>query len=107
FLPDTFRHQAGPRLKNKYIADSSRNFGALRPGAQALRETDTLYGTYFHLDTEYPGHYGHVTLEVIARLWGWQYAKEKYPSLKALVSSLDSEGNIPQFERAILNAFGI
>ncbi|WP_460465885.1 glycosyltransferase family 61 protein [Arthrobacter pigmenti] len=103
-LPDTFRHPMQRRLYNRFLQDTSPSFAKIR---KQSRPTTHLPGRYFYLDTEYPAYYGHVTTEIISRLWAWSAAKELYPDLKAIVSPKEGSEDIPAYERRILGAFGI
>lgn len=104
FLADSFRHPAEWRLKNKQIVDASHRFA--RVGSKYIMNRN-LQGTFYYLDTEYPGHFGHITSEVISRLYGWSAAKMRYPGVKALVSLAVGKGAIPDFQKRIFEAFGI
>lgn len=102
-LPDSFRHSRAHRLSNTGTQDASPSFAKL-PKAEVVHE---LQGVYFYLDTEYPGHFGHVSTEVIARLWGWREAILKYPEIRALVSLKKDQLSIPSFQLDLFAAFGI
>lgn len=103
-LPDTFRHPMQKRLYNRFLQDESKNFAKI---PERSRSTKYLPGRYFYLDTEYPAYYGHVTTEIISRLWAWSTAKQLYPDLKAIVTPKEGSKDIPSYERMILGAFGI
>lgn len=103
-LPDAFRHPLQPRLYNRFLQDDSHHHAKIRPGSRPMEKLD---GHYFYLDTEYPSYYGHVTTEIISRLWAWKEAKRLYPDIKAIVSPKEGAEDIPGYEREILGAFGI
>lgn len=103
-LPDTFRHPLQRRLYNRFLQDDSHHHVKIRSGSHS---TEWLNGHFFYLDTEYPSYYGHVTTEIISRLWAWEEAKRLYPDLKALVTPKEGMEDIPGYERAILGAYGI
>jgi capsular polysaccharide biosynthesis protein len=103
-LPDTFRHPEEWRLKNKQIVDATHRFA--RVSQSESRPVD-LIGEFYYLDTEYPGHFGHITSEVISRLAGWRQARKRYPGIKALVSLAHDSTDLPEFQWQIFDAFGI
>ena len=41
----------------------------------ALTPADELDGTYFHLDNEFAGHYGHFITQDLTKLWAWREAR--------------------------------
>lgn len=102
-LPASFHHPRQKRLRNRGSLDISRYF--LRPPAP-LGEVPTLPGTYYHLDSEFPGHFGHVITEDLARLWGWDQAKTTYPDLRLLVG-VPAGAEVPAFQLELLAGFGI
>jgi capsular polysaccharide biosynthesis protein len=102
-LPDSFRHHANLNPRNPRLVEVSPEFGRRRPRDEPVR---TLEGTYFHLDSENPGHFGHLLTEVISRLWGWDEAKALHPDLKALFHVRGPEQDTA-LERRVLGAFGI
>ncbi|MCW2494706.1 glycosyltransferase family 61 protein [Jatrophihabitans sp.] len=65
-----------------------------------------LAGTYYLLDPQITGHYGHIMTEVIPRLWGWDLAKKLYPDLKTLTRVRAGRSQEPVLER-LLTAYGI
>ncbi|GAA1710099.1 hypothetical protein GCM10009809_03050 [Isoptericola hypogeus] len=66
-----------------------------------------LPGTYFHLDNEYAGHYGHVITQDLAKLWSWERAVAEYPDLRVLVSPALHGAPLPGYTVELLEAFGI
>lgn len=103
-LPDSFRHNQYPRLTNRWTTDLSPWF------AQDLRvghATDRLDGTYFYLDLEWRGHFGHVMTEQLSRMWAWRQAKLQYPELKALLSVARNATGMPSWQVELLGAAGI
>lgn len=104
-LPDTFRHLLGKTLHNKNLTSVSDHF--VLPPDTSMAKKNYLRGEYFYLDTEYPGVYGHVTTEIISRLWAWNKAKTINPNLKVLVFPRAGEPDIPSYERLILSGYGI
>ncbi|MEV8182932.1 glycosyltransferase 61 family protein [Specibacter sp. NPDC078692] len=102
-LPDSFRHGGARRLGSTGLIDATPIFASLPP----VRKIRTLEGRYYYLDTEYPGHFGHIMTEVVSHLWAWKEALHLYPDLKALVSLPKNKKSIPTFQAEIFDAFGI
>jgi hypothetical protein len=65
-----------------------------------------MAGTYYLLDPQITGHYGHIMTEVVPRLWGWDLAKKLYPDLKTLTRVRSGRTEEPVLER-LLTAYGI
>jgi capsular polysaccharide biosynthesis protein len=103
-LPDSFRHHLQENLRNPVLVNSGGPFARV-PRRFAARRT--LEGTYFDLDSENSGHFGHLTTEVISRLWGWDRAKERYPDLKAIMRIRFAGEREPELERRMFAAYGI
>lgn len=103
-LASSFRHPAEWRLNNRNLIDVSHHFARI---AEKSRKSRYLNGAYYYLDTEYPGHFGHITSEVISLLYGWELAKVRYPEVKALVSLQPSSSDLPEFQWEIFAAYGI
>lgn len=68
---------------------------------------EELTGTYFHLDNEVAGHYGHFLTHDLARLWAWDEALEAFPDLRILLGGTGDEHAVPGFVYELLAAFGI
>ncbi|KAA1418087.1 glycosyltransferase family 61 protein [Mumia zhuanghuii] len=68
---------------------------------------DRWNGPLYYLDTEFPGHFGHVCTEVVSRLWGWDRARQEHPDLRPIVSLRPGQHDAPGFLRMILDAYGI
>ena len=100
-LSDSFRHFSRTHLKNRNLRDVTSEFSIHVSGSLSVTP-----GSYYALDSELPGHFGHVTSEVVSRLWGWHIAKREFPNLKALVSA-SKDGVIADWEYAIFKAAGI
>jgi capsular polysaccharide biosynthesis protein len=103
-LPDSYRHNQQSRLTNHVTREVAPRFARL---AEDVREAKPMPGTYFHLDSEWQGHFGHAMTEVMSRLWAWQEAKERAPGLKALLSVSHGAAQITDFHRDILGSCGI
>lgn len=101
-LPDTFRRIWAPRLKTRAVQDDALWFAAA-PVAPRI----SLAGTYYALDSELPGHFGHFTTEIIARLWGWAMAKAAYPDVKAVISPKPGTSELAAWQYELLDAAGI
>lgn len=99
-----FHHPLGQRLKNKSTVDVGPEITRLR---RPLGHPLELRGIYYHLDSEFPGHFGHVMTEDLGRLWGWREAKEQYPELRLLLSTEQKGGRPKDFQRSLLHAYGI
>lgn len=102
-LPDTFRHNQRSRMANRYAEDFAARFA--RPGSRT-KNPERLEGSYFYLDSEFRGHFGHALTEQLSRLWGWRQAKEEIPDLKA-VMALNKGRELAQFEVDLYAAAGI
>lgn len=100
-LPEAFRRQYQGRTTNHQLAD-------LGPDAALAPEPpdQSLSGTYFHLDNEWRGQFGHNLLEQISRTWGWTAACEAYPEVRALLSQR-GHTQVAMWELELLEAAGI
>jgi capsular polysaccharide biosynthesis protein len=103
-LPDTYRQNQARRLGNYHTRELGPRFAEPRhdptPGSE-------LAGSYYFLDSEYSGHFGHLLTEQLSRLWAWPAAKRADPSLKALVAVTREPRELAGFETALLAAAGI
>ena len=79
-LPDT---SGGTSLPASAAPGSTRS-PATSPGSPQAPAQARLAGDYYNLDCLFDGHFGHLTTEVVSRLWGWDQAKRENPDLKAL-----------------------
>ena len=105
YLPDTFRHHLGRRLVHHTMVGGNAALDRL-----LLRWEPTptdLPGSYVYLDTEYPGHYGHVMTEVISRYRAWTEARRIDPGVRALISLREGQTEVPGYQRQLLDALGI
>jgi capsular polysaccharide biosynthesis protein len=102
-LPDSFRHHL-VSTANPVLKDVSPMFARI-PANQ--RPQETLTGDFYSLDCAYSGHFGHLTTEVISRLWGWDSAKQEIPDLKAIFRIRHPNERDPVLERTIFGAYGI
>lgn len=101
--PDTFRHNARKRLRNGHTIEVAPGYARLAFGTADL---PVLEGTYFHLDNEVRGHFGHLLTEQVSRLWAWPRAKELVPDLKVLVGT-NRRPELMSYELVIYGAAGI
>jgi capsular polysaccharide biosynthesis protein len=105
-LPATFRHHWMERMVNIYVVEKAPRFGVVR---RDLSNAEPLPGSWFHFDSEWPGHFGHLLTEQISRLWAWQRVRELDPEVK-LLTTLQHD-RVPQellpFEVDVLAAFGV
>jgi capsular polysaccharide biosynthesis protein len=102
-MPDSFRHNQRPRLANRYAEEFGARFA--RPHNRT-RKARRLEGSYFYLDSEFRGHFGHALTEQLSRLWAWKQAKQELPDLKA-VMALNKDRELAQFEVDLYAAAGI
>jgi capsular polysaccharide biosynthesis protein len=103
-LPDSFRWHMAANPKNVRLVASVAGFSRLESRYVPRRR---LAGNYYSLDSSHSGHFGHLTTEVVARLWGWDRAKQEMPDLKALFHLKPGTKRHPQLEIDLLTAYGI
>jgi capsular polysaccharide biosynthesis protein len=103
-LPDAFRHYLSASPANPRLISVSPSFARLPADKRA---TKLLPGNYYNLDSAYTGHFGHLTTEVVSRLWGWDAAKAAIPDLKAIVAINYENQRDPTLERRLFGAYGI
>jgi capsular polysaccharide biosynthesis protein len=104
--PDTYRHHLAPHLHSRFVEESGPRFGHLRRDSS---EAEQLPGRWFNLDSEWPGHYGHLLTEVLGKMWAWDRVRELAPDVRVIASvptDRDDLALLP-FEERILDAFGI
>ena len=101
--PDTYRHHLNTNLTHKSLKDAGRQYVVAPRNQPPARR---LEGTYFHLDNEIRGFFGHALTEQVSRLWGWQQARERYPDVKALLS-INRGREVAEWELTLLEAGGI
>jgi capsular polysaccharide biosynthesis protein len=102
-LPDTYRHLARPKNGNRFVDDIAPDFGRMSRD----KPTELLPGAFFHLDSEYRGHFGHALTEQIARLWAWQDAKRAEPDLRALLMTNRKRTTVAEWEYQLYEAAGV
>ena len=103
-LPDAFRQHLVDFPTNAALRNESVHFARIRPRFQPTR---TLAGTYYLLDSENSGHYGHLMTDVVSRMWGWDVAKQRIPDLKAIFRIRYPGERVPVLEQRVFAAFGI
>lgn len=106
-LPDTFRRSHRRRLRSNALNDLAPRFAVPRvPVADAA----PLAGTWVHLDSEYPGHFGHLLTEQLSRMWAWPRILEELGTEarpRVLLSTRTPRTTLHTFERDVLGAFGV
>lgn len=102
-LPDTYRHNQSRRLTNKYTQELGPRFATVEYDADRVDELD---GTYFYLDSEVRGHFGHAITEQLSRLWALPLARKVAPDLKA-VMAIKTRQEIQPFEVELYGAAGL
>lgn len=100
-LPESYTQPWRINLFSKGAVDAAKGF------ARVAGTPRRLDGTYFHLDNEEPGHYGHFTTQDLAKLWAWDAAKAAYPDLRVIASNLAGGTELLPFQYEALAAFGI
>ena len=102
-LPESFRWPHSWMLRHPRIPYLTPDIAGLarHPGAPVLE------GDYYFVDCLFSGHFGHLTTEVLCRLWGWDRAKQELPGLKAIFHTNRKAGRDGSLERRLLTAFGI
>lgn len=101
-LPDSSRYPFAEFPSNPLLHEGPTRAARLHAAAAA---TERLPGTYYQLDPQWSGHFGHILTEVVSRLWGWEVAKAAYPDLKAILRR--KPGSDARTELALLRAYGI
>jgi capsular polysaccharide biosynthesis protein len=105
-LPVSFHHGLGTRLltRSPLLKPTGSHFARLD---DSTCRAPRLPGAYYHLDSEFPGHFGHFMTEDIAKLWGWSAAQAEHTDLKILVSTLQPGSGPSAVQRVLLEAWGI
>jgi capsular polysaccharide biosynthesis protein len=105
-LPISFHHGRRVRLEqaSEYLSHASRSFARL---ADPVRDPVRLPGVYYHLDSEFPWHFGHFMTEDISKLWGWSAAKQAHPDLKVLLSMRNPGDGPKAHQLTLLEAWGV
>lgn len=103
-LPDAYRHNGQRRLVNRYLVDLAPRFA--RPKFDTS-ELGILEGTFFYLDSEFRGHFGHLLTEQASRMWAWPRVKQEHPEAKVLMATATLRPEIQEFEYLFLEAAGV
>ena len=105
-LPDSFRWHREKNPVNPRLINVNADFARLR---DQHRPSTFLAGSYYFLDYSNSGHFGHLMTEAVAKLWGWDAAKEADPDLKVLLrrQRRDPNRSEPQMETRLLEAYGV
>lgn len=104
-LPDSYRFYR-KRPPDHPLLHNSPSRAEFATGPDQLRPQERLTGTYYLLDPQSTGHFGHTMTEVVARLWGWDQAKARIPDLKVLTKVKPGRTSEPVVDR-LLRAYGI
>ncbi|MGN6576533.1 MAG: glycosyltransferase family 61 protein [Nocardioides sp.] len=102
-LPETYRHNQRRRLVNRHTEELGRRFARVSADLEAV---PTLEGTYFYLDNENRGHFGHALTEQLALLWALPLAREHAGPVKA-VMGVNRRRELQPFELELFGAAGL
>jgi len=102
-LPDSYRHNERKRLTSRFLDEVAPLFAQL---PRRVDDLPLLPGTYFHLDNEVRGHFGHLITEQVSRMWAWPLAQELAPGVKA-VMGINKGREISAWEHRMYAAGGI
>ncbi|KRF16602.1 hypothetical protein ASG90_10020 [Nocardioides sp. Soil797] len=103
-LPESYRHNLHDRLRNRQVIDLAPRFGRPRYDQSSV---GALPGTYFHLDSEFRGHFGHLLTEQVSRLWAWPEVKATHPDAKVLMGTNRRRPEMMEYEYVFYEAAGI
>ena len=102
-LPESFRWPHAKNLLNPRYDSVTAQFA--RPDRrEPARE---LAGDHYFADSLFSGHFGHLTTEVLSRLWGWDRARREIPGLKIFFHTNPARGKDGSLERRLFTAFGV
>ena len=79
-LPESFRWPHAKSLQHPHYATVAPSFVRL----DTRDPEEVLDGDYYYVDCLFSGHFGHLTTEVLCRLWGWDRARRDIPGIKML-----------------------
>jgi len=100
-LPESFRFQRRPELRNAELQELAPRFVARPPEPE-----ERLPGVWFNLTSPLPHHFGHALTEQLSHAWGWAEARSRHPELRALVAT-KPERRLAPWELELLAAAGI
>jgi capsular polysaccharide biosynthesis protein len=103
-LPDSFRWHLTQNPTNSRLASVSPDFARI---ASRFVPKRRLPGTYYSLDCSNSGHFGHLTTEIVSKLWGWDRAKQEFPDLKAFFHLKPKTQRVPRLEQQLFTAYGV
>lgn len=103
-LPSSFRHPHNRKLTHPRLVSSAPEFVRHGRSYEALPE---LSGTFFQLDSTYPGHFGHAVTEQLSHLWAWDEVRSRFPDARVIVTLPSTQSVLPPFQLEMLAAFGI
>jgi capsular polysaccharide biosynthesis protein len=102
-FPDTYRHNQARRLTNRFTEEVAPRFARLE---HPVGDLEVRPGTYFHLDNEVRGHFGHLLTEQLSRLWAWPTAKARFPDLQLLLGT-NRRSEVQPYEYRVYEAAGV
>jgi capsular polysaccharide biosynthesis protein len=102
-LPESFRWPHAKTLQHPHYKAVAPSFVRLdRREPEAV-----LDGDYYYVDCLFSGHFGHLTTEVLCRLWGWDRARRDIAGIKLLFHTNPARGADGTLERQLFTAYGI
>jgi capsular polysaccharide biosynthesis protein len=104
-LADSFRHHPQKWLHNEKLVDVDRRY-AEEP-SWLDEDLPVLDGSWYHLDNEHRGHFGHALTEQVARMWAWDEAVRVDPDVRVLVAVNRDRTTLGRWELQLLEAAGI
>lgn len=103
-LPESFRYPYATTLTSPGAHDVDAAFARVPARHVATRH---LSGTYYHLDPFLALHFGHLMMETVPRLWGWDPVRALYPDAKVILQARIPGDRISTLDRRLLGAYGI
>lgn len=106
-LPESFKWFDHHPLSNSQLRDITPRFARVRNPSSA--EPQRLPGSYYLFEYKNSGHYGHLLTEGLAKLWGWEKAKDLDPDVRLAVRrhKRDRGRQIVRPDSALLDAYGV
>ena len=74
-LPESFRWPHARTLRHPHYESVTPSFVRV----ERRKTAQELDGDYYYVDCLFSGHFGHLTTEVLCRLWGWERARQRDP----------------------------
>jgi capsular polysaccharide biosynthesis protein len=102
-LPESFRWPHAKTLRHPHYDSVTPRFVRL----DRRKPEEVLDGDFYYVDCLFSGHFGHLTTEVLCRLWGWERARKEIPELKLLFHTNRARGADGRLERRLFTAYGI